>query len=184
MLNEHAVAREAAGAAKTCAHLLDEGLQVKGAYSVVCRDAEGNIRWVEERDNIVVTLGKNFILDSALAGSGYTAAFYFGLVDGASAPTYNAADTMASHAGWTENTGYSNATRPAVSWNAAAGGAKSSTGTVFNVSAQGTLAGVFLATVSTKGGTTGTLVSEVNFAASRVWYANDTLTVTYTLTLT
>jgi len=35
------------------------------------------------------------------------ATWYIGLVDGATTPTFLAADTLASHTGWTENTNYS-----------------------------------------------------------------------------
>ena len=70
------------------------------------------LSWIDAFVNTVVTVGKNHILDTEFAGSAYTAAWDMGLVDGGSAPTIVAGDTMASHAGWTENTGYSNANRP------------------------------------------------------------------------
>lgn len=143
---------------------------------------EGELIWDEAFPNLVVTVGKNDLLDKYLAGSAYTAAFFLGLVDGGSTPTYAAGDTMASHAGWTENTGYSNATRPAPTWNAAAASSKASTATGFNINATGTIAGAFLTTVSTKGGTTGTLFSAGSFATgNRAVLNNDVLNVTYTL---
>jgi hypothetical protein len=125
------------------------------------------------------------MLTQTFTGSGYTAAWFLGLVSGASSPTYNAADTMSSHAGWTEFTGYSNATRPAPTFNAAASGAISTTATSFNINASGTVAGAFLTTNNTVGGTTGTLFSAGNFTGgSRTVASGDTLNVTYTLTLT
>jgi len=113
------------------------------------------------------------------------------LVDGGSSPTYNAADTMASHSGWTENTGYSNSTRPAPTWGSASasgGGAGtagtgtiSTTATAFSINATGTIAGAFLVTNSTKGGTTGTLYSAGSFTTgNRSVLSGDTLNVTYT----
>ena len=58
----------------------------------------------------------------------YTAAFYLGLVDGATTPTFAAADSAASHAGWTENTGYTTpANRGTAAWSAAASGASTRT---------------------------------------------------------
>jgi len=121
------------------------------------------------------------LLDSFFAGSAYTAAFYLGLVDGGSTPTYAAADTMASHSGWTENTGYSNSTRPAVSWNAASAGSKASTATSFSINATGTIAGAFLTTNSAKSGTSGTLHSAGSFTGGNRSVANgDTLNATYT----
>lgn len=141
----------------------------------------GQIVWEDEFNNLVFTAGKNELLDKGFAGASYTAAWYMFLVDGASAPTFNAADTAASHAGWSENTGYSNATRPAISWAAADAGAKSSTGTAFNINASGTIAGAGVATNSTKGGTTGIFYSGGAFTGgNRSVLSGDTLTVTWT----
>jgi hypothetical protein len=58
--------------------------------------------------NLVVNTGLQDMNNKYFKGSTYTAAFYLGLVTGpASATTYAAADTLASHAGWVENTDYS-----------------------------------------------------------------------------
>lgn len=161
-----------------------EKLDVKGRYHVICRGADGVERWREDISNLVTTLGKNFLLDSALSGSTYTAAFYLGLVDGASAPTYAAGDTASSHAGWSENASYSNAARPSASFSAATGGSKSSGATTFNISAGSTIAGCFLSTSSVKSGTAGVLISAGSFSAgSRAVLAGDTLAVTYTLSI-
>ena len=130
---------------------LIERVEAHGHYHAVCRDSQGNLKWEDDIENLVTTVGKNFALDTTFAGSAYTAAWFMGLVDGGSAPTYSAADTMASHAGWTENVGYSNATRPTPAFSSAAAGTKStSTGVVFSINATGTIAGAFMNTVSTK----------------------------------
>ena len=133
---------------------VSEDMSVVGHYTVTCTDANGNVRWQEDFPNLVVNVGKADLLNKYFAGTSYTAAWYLGLVDGGSAPTYNAADTMASHAGWTENVGYSQSTRPAASFGAATasgGGAGSAgTGTIstsataFSINATGTIAGAFL----------------------------------------
>jgi hypothetical protein len=173
----------AAGAASLCAvALFGERARAEGRYTIEHRNAAGDLLYSETFPNLVVTSGKNLLLDSFLSGSSYTAALYLGLVDGASAPNFAPADTMASHAGWSENTGYGNAARPTATFNAAAGGVKSSTAIVFNINAGGTIAGCFLSTVSTKAGTTGTLISAGAFAAgNRVLQSGDTLSVTYSL---
>ena len=168
-----------------------EDANVVGAYTVTCIAADGTIRWEETFKNLVVNVGKTDLLNKYFAGSSYTATWYLGLVDGASTPTYNAADTMASHAGWTENVGYSQSTRPAAAFGAASasgGGAGSAgTGTIstsataFTINATGTIAGAFLTTVSTKSGTTGTLYSAGSFTTgNRSVLSGDTLNVTYT----
>ncbi|GEP11826.1 hypothetical protein [Methylobacterium gnaphalii] len=161
-----------------------EQAEAKGVYTIEHRNAAGELLYSEEFKNLVVTSGKNLLLDTFLSGSSYTAALYLGLVDGASAPTFAAADTLASHAGWTENQGYSNAGRPAATFNAAVAGAKASVSIVFNINASGTIAGCFLCTSATKGGTTGTLISAGAFAGgNRLLQSGDTLSVTYNLSV-
>ena len=162
-----------------------ENLTITGAYTVECFDADGNLKWSEAIKNLVVTVGKNSMLDEYFAGTTYSAAWYLGLVDGASSPTYNAADTMSSHAGWSEFTSYSEATRPAPTWNSASSGSKATNATSFSINGSGTVAGAFMTTNSTISGTTGTLYSAGNFSGgSRTVASGDTLNVTYTATLT
>lgn len=137
------------------------------------------VSWRDSFVNLVVTAGKNDILTNEFAGSAYTAAWYMGLVDGATTPTFAAADTMASHAGWTENTSYSNAARPTLAFAAASAGSIAlSSAAAFNINATATIAGGFFTTVSTKGGTTGTLYSAGDFTGGNKAVANgDTLNV-------
>jgi len=132
--------------------------------------------------NLVTTAGKNDLLDKYFAGSAYTAAWYLGLVDGGSAPTYAAGDTASSHAGWTEFVNYAAATRPAPTFNAAASSSKATTATAFAINgAGGVVAGCFMITNSTKSGTTGILYSCGSFTGGNKTVANgDTLNVTYT----
>ncbi|CAB4122802.1 hypothetical protein UFOVP32_71 [uncultured Caudovirales phage] len=152
-----------------------------GRYTVECRDAQGDLKWSEDIENIVVTEGKNLALDVFLGGSA-APAWYLGLVNGATTPTFAAADTMASHAGWTESAAYAAATRPAPTWSAAATGSKSTTTVSYAINATATIAGVFLATNSTKSGTTGTLYSAGAFTTggTKTVGDGDTLNVTYT----
>ena len=185
MFSEKAKATEMATASLVAATGAHEGVTATGNYTVECLDAQGNVKWSETIKNLVVTAGKNFMLDETFAGVSYNAAWYLGLVDGASSPTYNAADVMSSHAGWSEFTGYSNATRPSPTWSAASAGSKATTATSFNINATGTVAGAFMTTNDTISGTTGTLYSAGNFTGgSRTVASGDTLNVTYTATLT
>lgn len=159
--------------------------KARGRYLVECFDEHGVKQWETEIENLVTTAGKNDLLDKYFAGSAYTAAWYMGLVDGGSTPTYNAADTIASHSGWTENVGYSNSTRPSVSWNAASAGSKATTSTSFSINAAGTLAGAFLVTNSTKSGTTGIMYSVGAFTGGSFTVQNGwTVNVTWTGTIT
>lgn len=139
--------------------------------------------WRKDAPNTVVTVGKNYLLDNGLAGSAYTAAFYLGLISNVSYTAIAAADTMASHAGWTESTAYSNSTRVSTgSWNAASAGSKAiASAAGFNINATDTIKGAFLTTNSTKGGTTGTLYSAGLFSGGDQPVVNgNTLNVSYT----
>jgi hypothetical protein len=171
---------DGADAGLVARHEVNDFVGVAGRFMVTCRDAEGNIRWEDGFPNLVVTTGKNDLLNKYFLGSAYTAAFFVGLKG---VGTIAAGDTMASHAGWTDITGYSNATRPA--FTAASSTAGSSTNSaspaVFNINATNTIAGCFITTSSTVGGTAGTLFSAADFASSRAVLSGDTLTVTYTV---
>lgn len=147
----------------------------------ICRDSEGNIKWIEEIENLTTTVGLNDMLTQYWKGSAYTAAFYIGLKG---TGTIAAADTAASHAGWTESTAYSNANRPALTLGTVAAGSvdNSASLAVFNINATATIAGAFIITNNTKGGTTGTLVGASDFASSRSVLSGDTLSVQFTLT--
>lgn len=181
MNSEKLNATEKAGVAITKNSALDESVGVTGSYTVTCVGADGQIKWQDTIKNLVVTVGKNDLLTQYFKGSSYVAAWYLGLVDGASAPTYAAGDTMALHTGWTESTAYSNATRPAPSFGTASAGSLSTTATAFNINGTATIAGAFMTTDNTKGGTTGTLYSAGNFTGgSRSVASGDTLNVTYT----
>lgn len=156
-------------------------------YDVACYDRDGNEKWREVIRNTVMTAGKNDLLDKYFAGSSYTAAFFVGLISSVSYSAIAAGDTMSSHAGWTEAgptnaPNYSQSTRPAVSWNGASSGSKAaSAACAFSITATGTVKGAFIATNSTKDGTTGVLYSASLFAADRSVANGDTINVTPTV---
>ena len=160
---------------------LTETIGVTGHYNVQCLDSDGQVKWTDTIENLVVTVGKNDLLDKYFAGSAYTAAWYMGLVDGASSPTYAAGDTLASHAGWTESTAYTGSNRATVAWNAASAGSKASTATSFSINATATIAGALLTVTQVRATTTGVLYSAGSFSGGNRSVANgDTLNVTYT----
>lgn len=127
------------------------------------------VRYEEDFDNLVTTVGKNHMLDNYLAGSAFTQVGpYMGLISSVSYTTGPAAgDTMASHGGWTE-AGSTNAptfaARIAPSWSAASGGSKAASSAVsFTMTGAGTLKGAFIVlgagAVTTLMSTAGTLFS-------------------------
>lgn len=160
-----------------------------GVFHVQCFDKDGTLKWEDQMHNLVVNVGLQDMNTKYFTGSSYTAAFFLGLVTGpGSGTTYAAADTLASHAGWTEFTNYSGSRKavtfgtattadPSVIGNSASPSQFSITG------AGGTVAGAFLCTVAS--GTSGTLFSEADFQSpgDRVVVSGDTLNVTYTFSL-
>jgi len=136
--------------------------------------------------NGITTAGLNHILDTEFHAGTPVTTWYLGLINGSSTPTLSAADTMASHAGWTEYTTYSQTNRVAWDETAASSGSMTSTTTSdFSMSGSGTVAGGFLTSVSTKSGNTGTLFMTATFSGGNQTVSNlDTLKLTYTLSTT
>lgn len=150
-------------------------------YDVECYDKDGNLKWVDGFDNLVVNTGLDDILNKYFKGSSYTAAHYVGLKG---AGTIAAADTMASHAGWTESTAYSEGARQTLTLGTVSSQSvnNSASKAIFSINGTATIAGAFLSTDSTKGGTSGTLYGAGDFSGSRSVENGDTLNVTVTLT--
>ena len=163
----------------------------KGRFEVVCRDAGGNIKWTETIDNLVVNVGLQDMNTQYFTGSSYTAAWYLGLYGAAASNNPAASDTMSSHAGWTEVTAYSQSTRPPCSFGTASTAnpsviSNSGSAATFSINATTTVGGAFLTSNNTKGGTTGVLFSGSDFTSpgDRAVVSGDTVTVTYTFSLT
>jgi len=161
-----------------------------GFYTIQCFDAQGNLKWEATSKNLVVNVGLQDMNAKYFTGSAYTAAWYIGLYGAGASNTPAASDTMSSHAGWTENTGYSNATRPVCTFGTPTTAnpsvaTNSASPASFTINATSTVGGAFLVSNSTKGGTTGTLYSAADFGSpgDRSVASSDILNVTYTLSL-
>ena len=169
-----------------------EAANATGVYTATCYDAQGNVKWTDTYSNLVTTVGKNFLLDTALSGAAYTAAWYLGLISLTSYTTGPAVgDTHASHGGWVEDVGYSNATRVAPSFGTASAGSKATTATAFSINATTTIKGTFLASQSAKSSVaastgSGSATTNVLYSAGlftggdKAVASGDTLNVTYT----
>jgi hypothetical protein len=153
------------------------------------------VKWDQLAPNVVTTVGGNLALDTYLAGSAYTVTGPFmgliGAVGYSGVPVI--ADTMASHATWTE-AGTTNAPtytgpRKTIAWSAAAAKSKApSAAPVFAITGSGTAKGVFLVygsgAVSTIDNTSGTLYSAGLFTGGDQAVVNtNTVTVTYAATI-
>jgi len=177
-----------------------ESVGVEGYYHVVCRAADGSIKWQDEFPNLVNAVGKELMLDTLLSGTSYTTVGPFlGLISGAS-PTFAAADTMTSHGGWTEFVNYTvggSAVRGTASFSSATSTGttptnvttKTATAITYTITgAGGTVGGCFLVTgsgaSSTQSNTSGTLYSAGAFSTAKITTAGDTVSVTYSTTAT
>lgn len=160
---------------------MDESINVTGRYTAECIGADGAVKWVDEFENTVVTEGKAKLFNVSFASDTQVTQWFLGLVNNTPSPTFtNVADTMASHS-WTESVDYSNATRPQGTFTTTATNSISTSATSFSMNASVTIAGAFLTTNNTKGGTTGTLYSAGAFSGgNRTVVSGDTINVTYT----
>lgn len=161
-----------------------------GVFHFECYDKDGNLKWADTAKNLVTNQGLQDMNTKYFKGSGYTAAWYLGLVNASPSPSYAAGDTMASHAGWSETTDYSGSNRgtvnfgtattadPSVINNTASQASFSITGTV-------TVAGAFLTATQDKTTNTGVLFSVAAFESpgDRSVVNGDTLNVRYEFSL-
>jgi hypothetical protein len=165
-----------------------EGLSSGGVFTVTCIDKDGNEKWVDIAPNLVVNTGLQDMNTKFFTGSAYTAAWYIGLVNGTSTTTtFSGGDTLATHAGWTENSSYTG-NRKAASFSAAtlndpSNINNSASAASFTMNANATIAGAFLANVAT--GTSGVLFSAADFQApgDRTVVSGDVLNITYSFNL-
>lgn len=162
---------------------VDGQVNLGGVFYFKCFDKDGNLKWEDSTHNLVVNAGLKYLNDTFFSGSAYTATWYLGLVNASPAPSYAAANTLPSHAGWVETADYVGNRKPvtfaaatnadpSVITNTAAPSQFSMNGTV-------TVAGAFLASVDT--GTSGVLFSVSSFQSpgNRSVVNGDSLSVTY-----
>jgi hypothetical protein len=173
-----------------CGGRPEEEARALGRFKMQCFDKDGNLKWEAEEHNLVVNTGLQYMCGTALTSVTQVTTWYIGLYGAGASNTPAAGDTMASHAGWTEVTPYSNATRPTSTF-ATATTANPSVATnsaspaSFTINATQTVGGAFLVSDNTKGGSTGTLFSAADFSSpgDRSVVSGDTLNVTYTMSL-
>lgn len=194
-MNEKMNAVESANASLVSIAGLGEQCQAEGVYTFKCFKSADDMTllWEDKIDNVVCTIGKNLMLDTALKGSAYTVTGpYMGLISSLSFTAVAAADTMASHTGWLE-AGSTNAptfaARLAPSFGSATAGAISlTTPTSFTMTGNGTLQGAFITygtgAVATLMSTAGTLLSAGVFTAgAQPVNSGNVVQVSYSLSL-
>ena len=188
MINNKAGSKEKVAAILTASGKALDNVFAHGTFIFKCYDKNGNLKWEDKADNLVVKEGAQYMNDTFFTGSTYTAAWYLGLITGPGSGTViSGDDTLAIHAGWTEYTDYSG-NRVAATFGAATLADPSviatSAASQFSITgAGGTVAGAFLTDVNT--GTSGILFSASDFQApgDRVVVSGDTLNVSYQFSL-
>ena len=190
MFNDKVKSKDVASSSLIAGGSAADSASAKGVYKIQCHDKDGNLKWEDEAPNLVVNVGLQDMNAKYFTGSSYTAAWYLGLYGSGSTNNPAAGDTMSSHAGWTEVTAYSQATRPACTFGTPTTAnpsvaTNSASPASFSINGTTTVGGAFLTSNNTKGGTTGILYSAADFSApgDRSVVSGDTLSVTYTLSL-
>ena len=161
--------------------------RINGVYDFKCFDSEGNLKWEEKVDNLITDVGARFLLDTTFGGSA-NSTYFLGLMTATNVPANG--DTMVSHAGWTEATGWSvpaSNARATITWSAATSRSKAITAPAsFTASGAVTLGGAFIVTgtgaLATNASTAGTLYSAAAFGANKSLVLNDILQVSYSTT--
>ena len=191
MTIEKTKATDTVSSGLTCNTKAGEVAQAAGVFEIKCHDKDGNLKWEAQSKTLVVNVGLQYMAGTALDGAtARLTTWYLGLYGAGSSNTPAAADTMSSHAGWTEVVAYSNVTRVAATFVAATTADPSvvtntASPAVFNINGTTTVGGAFLTSGSAKSGTAGTLFSAADFGSpgDRSVVNSDTLSVTYTFSL-
>lgn len=132
----------------------------------------------------MTTVGLNHLQDTEFNSGTQVASnsWFIGLINNSPTPTLAIGDTLASHAGWSETTGYSG-NRKAWGQGASAAGVVTNASTAnYAITGSVTVYGLFLCSASS--GTSGVLFASAAFSGGTQAVANgDTLQVTLTVTV-
>lgn len=192
MSTEKSTAQDIVSAGLIANRTGSESVGAGGVYTATCVGPDGQVKWTDTFHNLVVNEGLQDMNSKYFKGSGYTAAWYLGLVSGATSPTYAAGNTLASHSGWTElvpGTAYTG-NRASVTFNASSPTladpsvvSNSVSPASFAMLVNSTVvAGALLCTAAS--GTSGVLFSVGSFTGgNKSVDAGDTLNVTYQFSL-
>jgi hypothetical protein len=153
---------------------------IRGVGLLACWNPDGSISWRHPFKNGVTNPGLDYLGAAGFSNGAQIAAWYASLIDQVGFSSLNINDTMSSHAGWAEFTGFSGA-RP--QWvNAEAGQQVASNGSFsFPITVNGIVHGMFITSSVTKGGTTGTLWATAELPSNSVVSVGQVVTGTYAI---
>ena len=162
---------------------------VGGKFDIEIYTKDGELKHKEEFKNGWTNVGLTWLMERSFKSAKPSdLTFYIGLVD--TGGSLADADTMASHAGWTENINYSEAARP--TWGqgdpAEAGGivtATNATKRSFTIDTNSqSIYGAFLSSGSTKSGSAGTLLCTGALTAEVELNDDDVIKIGYAVNAT
>lgn len=160
--------------------VLPKGGIVAGRFDLTVK-RKGKIIDRQQFPNGIVDVGINYLLEAGFyEDTTGDETWFIGLVNNSGFSAFANADTLASHAGWTEFTSYDEVNR--VAWGPDAPASRTitnSTPATFTINSGGTLKGIFVASVNT--GTSGILWSTAAFSSTITVVSTDEINVTYTL---
>ena len=158
---------------------IESNLQFSNPFGALHYRA-GKLIGVYEGFNGVTIEGKNHALDVVFGNSSPVTQvdpWYIGLIDQSPTPTLVEGDTLASHSGWSEASGYTGNRQAWVDANASSKVKGTTTVASFPITGTATIHGIMIASVAT--GTSGILWATGSFDASIDVVSSDTLKVTY-----
>ena len=160
-------------------------VELYGTYHMELYDKDGNLLATRDGHNGITDVGLDYCLNTTFNNLASLNPFFIALVNDSPSPAPVAGDTMASHAGWIEFTGYSEANR--VDWTEGAASNQSITNAIsadFTITSGATLWGIFVTSDNAKSGVVGTLWSTANFSAGLVVVSTNVVKITYTVNAT
>jgi hypothetical protein len=167
--------------------LENEKVRFGGVFEFNAFDKNGNLKWKNKTRNLVVNEGLQHILDGLFNSddsSGSTVdPWYVGIIDGndSSGMVVAAGDTLASHAGWVEETSYTGDRKEYVGVRSSQTVTNTASTASFSMSGATNVCGAFLCGAAT--GTSAILLCAGTFTGGDKSLDNgDTLEVTYQFT--
>jgi len=158
-------------------------LKLGGVFRAEFRDTKGRLIGVRTMRNGIPNGARDKVLETMFRSDTQIGTWFMGLIDNASFVALGNTDTMPVHAGWIENTDYTETVRQ--TWQLDAASLQtlaSSTPALFNINAGVTLRGLFVTSSNVKGGVTGILWATGEFdEGSIVLTAGAAVSITYTL---
>lgn len=165
---------------------MKQQIEISGHVHLCCYNADGSIAWTRDFHNGVTRGGLDYLGQVGFTAGTQITPWYAGLINSTPSPSLAYGDTISSHSGWSEFTGYSGNRSQWV--NAQAGQIVSSTGSFsWPITSNGSVSGLFFIGGSgsaTKGGTTGTLWSTALQGQAATVAVGQVLTGRYSLIFT